>query len=172
MAFAETGHLCLSTLHANSANQALDRIINFFPEERHAQLLLDLSLNLKAVISQRLIPTLDGKRTAAIEILLGTPMVGDLIQKGEVEAIKEMMERSEELGMQTFDSHLYSLYKAKKISLTEALRNADSPSNLKLKINLAANERATTAQREKPAATDVSAPSSVDLVLSVEPQKA
>lgn len=139
MAFAETGHLCLSTLHANSANQALDRIINFFPEERHHQLLMDLSLNMQALISQRLIPTLDGKRTAAIEILLGTPLICDLIQKGEVEAIKEVMEKSEELGMQTFDGHLYRLYNEKKISYEEALRNADSPSNLKLRIKLSAD---------------------------------
>lgn len=145
LAFAETGHLCLSTLHANSANQALDRIINFFPEERHHQLLQDLSLNLKAFISQRLIPTLDGKRTAAIEILLGTPMVRDLIMKGEVGLIKEIMEKSEQQGMQTFDGHLYRLYKEKKISLAEALRNADSASNLKLRINLSASEVPTTA---------------------------
>lgn len=177
MAFAETGHLCLSTLHANSANQALDRIINFFPEERHAQLLLDLSLNLKAFVSQRLIPTLDGKRTAAIEILLGTPMVSDLIQKGEVEAIKEIMERSEELGMQTFDSHLYRLYREKKISLTEALRNADSASNLKLKINLSANERPTISEEKTEAkqsnqsSAATSANSRVDLsALALEPK--
>lgn len=139
LAFAETGHLCLSTLHANNANQALDRIINFFPEERRHQLLMDLSLNLKAFVSQRLIPTVDGKRVAAIEILLGTPMVRDLIMKGEVHAIKEIMEKSEEQGMQTFDSHLYRLYLEGKISLAETLRNADSPSNLKLKINLSGN---------------------------------
>lgn len=137
LAFAETGHLCLSTLHANNANQALDRIINFFPEERRHQLLTDLSLNLKAFVSQRLIPTVDGKRTAAIEILLGTPLVCDLIQKGDVHGIKEVMEKSEEQGMQTFDSHLFKLYRDGKISLAEALRNADSPNNLKVRINLA-----------------------------------
>ena len=142
LAFAETGHLCLSTLHANNANQALDRIINFFPEERRHQLLMDLSLNLKAFVSQRLIPTIDGKRVAAIEILLGTPMIRDLIMKGEVHAIKEVMEKSEEQGMQTFDSHLYRLYREGRISLAEALRNADSPSNLKLKINLSGNAAA------------------------------
>lgn len=141
LAFAETGHLCLSTLHANSANQALDRIINFFPEERHHQLLQDLSLNLKAFISQRLIPTIDGKRTAAIEILLGTPIVRDLIMKGEVGAIKEIMEKSEQQGMQTFDGHLYRLYRENKISLEEALRNADSASNLKLRINLSPSDK-------------------------------
>ncbi|MGZ5532816.1 MAG: PilT/PilU family type 4a pilus ATPase [Methylomonas sp.] len=136
LAFAETGHLCLSTLHANNANQALDRIINFFPEERRNQLLLDLSLNLQAFISQRLVPTIEGKRVAAIEILLGTKLVSDLIQKGEVHAIKEAMEKSEAIGMQTFDSHMLKLYKSGIISLEEALRNSDSPNNLKLKINL------------------------------------
>jgi twitching motility protein PilU len=136
LAFAETGHLCLSTLHANNSNQALDRILNFFPEERHNQLLLDLSLNLKAFVSQRLVPTLDGKRTAAIEILLGTQLVRDLILKGEVHAIKEAMEKSENVGMQTFDSHLLRLFKEGAISLEEALHNSDSPNNLKLKINL------------------------------------
>jgi twitching motility protein PilU len=136
LAFAETGHLCLSTLHANNANQALDRIINFFPEERRNQLLLDLSLNLKAFVSQRLVPTVDGKRTAAIEILLDTQLIRDLIQKGEIHAIKEAMEKSEEVGMQTFDSHLLKLFKEGRISLEEALNNSDSPNNLKLKINL------------------------------------
>ena len=144
LAFAETGHLCLSTLHANSANQALDRIINFFPEERHHQLLQDLSLNLKAFISQRLIPTIEGKRTAAIEILLGTPIVRDLIMKGDVGAIKEIMEKSEQQGMQTFDGHLYRLFREKKISLEEALRNADSASNLKLRINLSPSDKSDT----------------------------
>ena len=136
LAFAETGHLCLSTLHANNSSQALDRIINFFPEERHSQLLMDISLNLQAFISQRLIPTIDGKRVAAIEILLGTSMIKDLIMKGDIDSIKEIMEKSEELGMQTFDSHIYKLYKQGIISLEEALKNADSPSNLQVKINL------------------------------------
>jgi twitching motility protein PilU len=136
LAFAETGHLCLSTLHANNSNQALDRIINFFPEDRHSQLLLDLSLNLKAFVSQRLVPTVDGKRTAAIEILLGTQLVRDLIQKGDIHGIKEVMEKSENVGMQTFDSHLLRLYKEGTISLEDALQNSDSPNNLKLKINL------------------------------------
>jgi len=136
LAFAETGHLCLSTLHANSANQALDRIINFFPEERRQQLLMDISLNIKAFISQRLIPTIDGKRVAAIEILIGTPMIQDLIMKGDVHAIKEVMEKSEEQGMQTFDSHLFKLYKQGMISLEEAYKNADSPNNMKVKVNL------------------------------------
>ena len=109
LAFAETGHLCISTLHANNANQALDRVINFFPEERHKQLLLDLSLNLKAFISQRLIPTVDGKRCAAIEILLGTPRVCDLIKKGQIDEIKEVMLKSETQGMKTFDTALLDL---------------------------------------------------------------
>jgi twitching motility protein PilU len=140
LAFAETGHLCLSTLHANNANQALDRIINFFPEERHKQLYLDLSLNLRGFISQRLVPTVEGKRTAAIEILLGTPRVADLIKMGKVEEIKEVMEKSENQGMRTFDSALYHLYKEGRISLEEALRNADSKNNLRLKISLAESD--------------------------------
>ncbi len=137
LAFAETGHLCLSTLHANNANQALDRIINFFPDERHKQLFLDLSLNLVAFVSQRLIPTVDGKRAAAIEILIGTPRVQDLIKGGKVMEIKEVMEKSEQQGMKTFDSALFDLYKSGKISYEEALKNADSKNNLRLKIQLA-----------------------------------
>ncbi len=136
MAFAETGHLAISTLHANNANQALDRIINFFPEERHKQLMLDLSLNLRGFVSQRLVPTVDGKRAAAIEVLLGTPLVCDLILKGEITAIKEVMSKSENIGMRTFDAALYYLYKDGRITLEEALRNADSPNNLRLRINL------------------------------------
>jgi twitching motility protein PilU len=136
LAFAETGHLCLSTLHANNSNQALDRIINFFPEERRAQLLMDLSLNLKAFVSQRLVPTVDGKRTAAIEILLNTQYVSDLILKGEIHGIKEAMEKSEGVGMQTFDTHLQKLYEQGKITLEDALANSDSPNNLRLKISL------------------------------------
>lgn len=147
LAFAETGHLCLSTLHANNANQALDRIINFFPEERRNQLLLDLSLNLQAFVSQRLVPTVEGKRVAAIEILLGTKLVSDLIQKGDVHSIKEAMEKSENIGMQTFDSHLMKLYKSGVISLEEALRNSDSPNNLKLKINLSEGLGSATAAK-------------------------
>ena len=136
LAFAETGHLCVSTLHANNANQALDRVINFFPEERHKQLLQDLSLNMRGIISQRLIPTIDGKRAAAIEVLLGTPRTQDLIKQGEVSAIKEIMEKSAAQGMQTFDMALLNLYKAGKISEEEALKNADSKNNLRLKITL------------------------------------
>ncbi|MDH5518421.1 MAG: PilT/PilU family type 4a pilus ATPase [Gammaproteobacteria bacterium] len=136
LAFAETGHLAISTLHANNANQALDRIINFFPEERRHQLLNDLSLNLRAFISQRLIQTVDNKRCAAIEILLGTPMVADLIKKGQVAEIKEIMEKSENLGMQTFDSALIKLFNAGKISKETAVKNADSENNVRLKIEL------------------------------------
>lgn len=134
--FAETGHLCLSTLHANNANQALDRIINFFPEERHNQLLLDLSLNLRGIVSQRLIPTVDGKRCAAIEILLGTPLIQDMIRDGNVAEIKDVMQKSENVGMQTFDGALYHLYKEGRITYEEAIKNADSKNNLRLRISL------------------------------------
>lgn len=140
LAFAETGHLCISTLHANNANQAMDRIINFFPEERHAQLLLDISLNIKAIVSQRLLPTLDGKRCAAIEILLGTPRIKELILKGEIEAIKEVMQQSEYLGMQTFETALFKLIMDNKISDEEGIKNADSANNLRLRLKLARNE--------------------------------
>ncbi|MFT4671358.1 MAG: twitching motility protein PilU [Pseudohongiellaceae bacterium] len=136
LAFAETGHLCLSTLHANNANQALDRIINFFPEERHKQLFLDLSLNLQGFVSQRLIPTVDGKRAAAIEILLGTPRICDLIKQAKVLEIKEVMEKSEQQGMKTFDSALFDLYKQGRISYEETLKNADSKNNVRLRIQL------------------------------------
>ena len=152
LAFAETGHLCLSTLHANNSNQALDRIINFFPEERRNQLLLDLSLNLKAFVSQRLVPTIDGKRIAAIEILLATQMIRDLIHKGDIHGIKEVMEKSENAGMQTFDSHLLRLYKEGTISLEEALQNSDSPNNLKLKINLSTGLGSSTPETSADAA--------------------
>ncbi len=134
LAFAETGHLCLSTLHANNANQALDRIINFFPEDRHKQLFLDLSLNIRGIISQRLIPTVDNKRAAAIEILLGSPRVRDLIREGKVDEVKEVMEISEQTGMQTFDMALYELYKEGRITIEEAMKNADSANNLKIRI--------------------------------------
>ena len=137
LAFSETGHLCISTLHANNANQALDRIVNFFPEERRAQLLMDLSTNIQAFVSQRLIPTTDGKRCAAIEILIGTPMVADLILKGEFEGIKDVMEKSANVGMQTFDNALLELYKEGLISQEEALKNADSANNVRLKIKFA-----------------------------------
>ncbi|HMS79071.1 MAG TPA: PilT/PilU family type 4a pilus ATPase [Burkholderiaceae bacterium] len=137
IAFAETGHLCMATLHSNSANQALDRIINFFPEERRQQLLMDLSLNLKAIVSQRLLPLATGKgRVPAVEILLNTPLIGDLIFKGEVSGIKEVMKKSRELGMQTFDQALFELYEAHKIGYEDALRNADSVNDLRLNIKL------------------------------------
>jgi twitching motility protein PilU len=137
VAFAETGHLCLATLHANSANQALDRVINFFPEERRAQLLMDLSLNLRALVSQRLIPRQEGRgRIAAVEILLNTPLVSDLIFKGEVGELKDLMKRSREQGMQTFDQALFDLYEADAITYEDALRNADSVNDLRLQIKL------------------------------------
>jgi len=137
VAFAETGHLCMATLHANSANQALDRIINFFPEERREQLLMDLSLNIKALISQRLIPRKDGAgRAAAFEILLNSPLIADLIFKGEVNAIKEVMAKSRELGMETFDGALFTLYESGMISYEDALKNADSVNDLRLRIKL------------------------------------
>lgn len=137
VAFAETGHLCLATMHANSSNQALDRIINFFPEERRPQLLMDLSLNLKAMISQRLIPLRDTKgRCAAVEVMLNSPLISDLIFKGDVHEIKEIMKKSRELGMQTFDQALFDLYEADKISYEDALRNADSVNDLRLSIKL------------------------------------
>jgi len=137
VAFAETGHLCLATLHANSANQALDRIINFFPEERRQQLLMDLSLNLKGLISQRLMPRQEGRgRVAAVEIMLNTPLISDLIFKGEVAEIKEVMKRSRELGMQTFDQALFDLYEGQSITFEDALRNADSVNDLRLQIKL------------------------------------
>ncbi len=137
IAFAETGHLCMGTLHANSANQALDRIINFFPEERRAQLLMDLSLNMKAFVAQRLIPLKDGKgRVAAIEIMLNSPLVSDLIFKGDVHELKEIMKKSSEMGMQTFDMALFDHYESGKISYENAMRNADSMNELRLKIKL------------------------------------
>ncbi|USA46566.1 PilT/PilU family type 4a pilus ATPase [Acinetobacter sp. C26M] len=137
IAFAETGHLCLGTLHANNANQALDRIINFFPEERRNQLLMDLSSNMKGIISQRLVRTQDGKgRRAAIEILLNTPLIADNILKGQFHALKELMSKSRELGMQTFDQALFELYNEGAISYDEALRNADSVNELRLQIKL------------------------------------
>jgi len=137
--FAETGHLCIATLHANSANQALDRIINFFPDERRSQLLMDLSLNLRSLVSQRLVPTEDGRgrgRVAAFEVLLNTPLISDMIFKGEVGEIKEIMKKSRNLGMQTFDQALFDLYESQAISLEEALRNADSANDLRLQIKL------------------------------------
>jgi twitching motility protein PilU len=137
IAFAETGHLCLATLHANNSNQALDRIINFFPEERRAQLLMDLSLNLRALISQRLVPLKSGSgRCAAVEIMLNSPLISDLIYKGQIHEIKEAMKKSRELGMQTFDQALFDLIQADRISIDQALRHADSMNDLRLAIKL------------------------------------
>src|SRR6266853_1442103 len=141
VAFAETGHLCLATLHANSANQALDRVINFFPEERRQQLLMDMSLNLRGIVSQRLIPLKEGKgRCPAVEIMLNSPLISDLIFKGDVHEIKEIMKKSRELGMQTFDQSLFDLFEAGKISYEDALRNADSVNDLRLQIKLYSKE--------------------------------
>jgi twitching motility protein PilU len=137
LAFAETGHLAISTLHANNANQALDRIINFFPSERHAQILQDMGLNMQAIVSQRLVPTVDNKRVAAVEVLLGTKTIQDLIYKGDIDSIKAIMTKSETLGMQTFDAALFKLYQGGKVSLEEVLKNADSANNLRLRIKLA-----------------------------------
>jgi len=149
IAFAETGHLCLATLHANSANQALDRIINFFPEERRQQLLMDLSLNLKGLVSQRLVPRKGAPgRAVAIEILLNTPLISDLIFKGQVHDIKELMKKSRELGMQTFDQSLFDLHEAGLITYEDALRNADSVNDLRLAIKL---ESKTTPEQAPPA---------------------
>ncbi len=137
IAFAETGHLCMATLHANSANQALDRIINFFPEERRDQLLMDLSLNLKALISQRLVPKQDGRgRFAAVEVMLNSPLISDLIFKGDVSEIKEIMKKSRQLGMQTFDQALFDGFENQQITYEDALRNADSVNDLRLQIKL------------------------------------
>jgi twitching motility protein PilU len=135
--FAETGHLCLGTLHSNNANQAIERIMNFFPLERHAQIYLQLSLNLRSIISQRLVPSTDGRRTPALEILIDTPRIKDLIKKGDVDTLKEGMEQGVQEGSQTFDQALFALYKAGTISLEQALINADSANNLRLKIKLA-----------------------------------
>ncbi|AYN93700.1 MULTISPECIES: PilT/PilU family type 4a pilus ATPase [Pseudomonas] len=137
VAFAETGHLCLATLHANNANQALERIIHFFPADRHQQIWMDLSLNLKAIVAQQLVPTVDGKgRRAVIEVLINTPLAADLIRKGEVHELKPLMKRSTELGMQTFDQALYQLYRDGEISYEDALAHADSANDLRLMIKL------------------------------------
>ena len=145
VAFAETGHLCMATLHANSSNQALDRMINFFPEERRTQLLMDLSLNMRALISQRLLPRQEGKgRCAAVEILLNTPLVADLIFQGKVGDLKDLMKRSRELGMQTFDQALFDMYEANLITYEDALRNADSVNDLRLQIKLESERSRST----------------------------
>jgi twitching motility protein PilU len=146
LAFAETGHLAISTLHANNSNQAIDRIINFFPEERRPQLLMDLAMNLRAFVSQRLVKTVDGKRVAAVEVLLGNATIQDKLLRNELHAIKEIMEKSEGVGMQTFDSALLKLYKEGKISAEEAIKNSDSPNNLRLKIKLSADAKSETSK--------------------------
>ena len=147
--FAETGHLCLATLHANSANQALDRVINFFPEERRGQLLMDLSLNTKAFVSQRLIPREGGVgRVAAMEIMLNSPLIADLILKGEVGQIKEIMAKSTRLGMQTFDQALFALYEESLISYEEAMRNADSKNELRLRVKLESKRESSAAEQQ------------------------
>ena len=137
IAFSETGHLCLATLHANSANQAMERIINFFPHDRHPQLLKDVSLNLRGMVAQRLLPREDGKgRVAIVEVLLNSALIADLIMKGEVQEIKEVMKRSTEIGMQTFDQALFDAFEARQISYEDAVRNADSQNDIKLRIKL------------------------------------
>ena len=144
LAFAETGHLCMATLHANNSNQALDRIINFFPEERRTQLLNDLSLNLKGFISQRLIPRKGEKgRVAAVEILLNSPLISELILKGDIHGVKEIMAKSRDIGMQTFDQALFDLYEEDLITYDDALKNADSVNDLRLQIQLNSKKTAT-----------------------------
>ncbi len=142
--FAETGHLAISTLHANNANQALERIINLFPDEKRPQLLMGLSQNLRGFVSQRLVPTVDGKRCAAVEVLLGTKTIQEMVLKNRLTEIKEIMEKSENLGMQTFDAALFKLFMSGKISLDDAIANADSPNNLRLRIKLATSKEAPT----------------------------
>lgn len=168
LAFAETGHLAISTLHANNANQALDRIINFFPSERHAQILQDIGLNMQAIVSQRLVPTVDNKRVAAVEVLLGTKTIQDLIYKGDIDSIKEIMAKSENLGMQTFDAALFKLQQAGKISLDEALKNADSANNLRLRIKLAEGDGATGSATTEGESKSTNKPSSAFDGLSLE----
>lgn len=156
LTFAETGHLCLATLHANNANQALDRIINFFPSERHSQVWLDLSLNLRAIVAQQLLPTLDGGRCPAIEIMLKSPLIGDLIRKGEVSEIKNVMSRSRDFGMQTFDQALYDLYVAGRISEEVALVHADSTNDLRMMIKYGGGEGSQGIDQAKEAASQLS----------------
>jgi len=167
LAFAETGHLAISTLHANNANQAFERIVNMFPEERRNQILLGLGQNVRAIISQRLIPTVDGKRAAAVEVLLGNKTVEDLIIKGDFPSIKEIMNKSENLGMQTFDGALYHLYKQGKITLEQALKNADSENNLRLRIKLGDNKPEAKPTAIKSATPKAAAPAASGLELSL-----
>lgn len=165
--FAETGHLCLGTLHSNNANQAMERVMNFFPPERHNQIYLQLSLNLRAIVSQRLVRTIDGNRTAAVEILMDSPRIKDLIHKAEIAELKEAMEKSTNLGMQTFDHHLYELYADGKISLEEALKNADSANNLRLKVKLN-EEGGFEKKEEKLGSSPVSSLPEDDIKLSLD----
>lgn len=151
--FAETGHLAISTLHANNANQALERIINLFPDEKRPQLLMGLSQNLRGFVSQRLVPTVDGKRCAAVEVLLGTKTIQELVLKNRLTEIKEIMEKSENLGMQTFDGALFKLFMAGKVGYDDAIANADSPNNLRLRIKLAQGEAPVAAKSDEAAAT-------------------
>jgi twitching motility protein PilU len=167
LAFAETGHLAISTLHANNANQALDRIVNLFPEERRAQLLMGLGQNLRAFVSQRLVPTVDGKRCAAVEVLLGTKTIEEMIIKGRFEDIKEIMEKSENLGMRTFDSALFHLYKDGRITLDDAIINADSANNLRLRIKLYEKGESSSTESDD-GDTEKSSVSSGGLSLSLE----
>ncbi len=159
MTFAETGHLVLATLHSNNSNQAMERIMNFFPHERHKQIYLQLSLNLKAIISQRLVRSVDGNRIAAVEVLTASPRIKDLIHKGEIAEIKDAMEKSANFGMQTFDQHLFQLFQEGKVSLEEALRNADSANNLRLRVKLA--EDGTLDDKTSPFANAKSDPAEV-----------
>ncbi len=171
IAFAETGHLCLGTLHANNANQAIERVMNYFPQERHAQIYLQLSLNLRAIISQRLIPGVDGKRLAALEVMMDTPRIKDLVKKGEVDTIKEAMEQGVQEGCQTFDYVLFNLYRDGKISIDQALANADSANNLRLKIKLAGmkiDEEKPSAAAGAPAAAKPAAPAAAPGAFSIK----
>ena len=148
--FAETGHLCLGTLHSNNANQAVERILNFFEEERHSQIYLQLSLNLRSIVSQRLLKTIDGKRVAALEILMDTPRIKDLIKKGEVDVIKEAMEQGEQEGCQTFDKAIFDLFMEGRIDEDQALSNADSANNLRLKIQSEEQKSGSQKDEDKP----------------------
>ncbi len=161
LTFAETGHLCLSTLHSNSANQAIERIMNFFPPVRHAQIYLQLSLNLRAIISQRLIPSLDGGRVAAMEILMDTPRIKDLIKKGEVDILKEGMEQGVQEGCQTFDDALFVFYKERRISFDQAMINSDSANNLRLRIKLAGLKVDDEPQEVQPIKTAAGQPKTI-----------
>jgi len=170
IAFAETGHLCLATLHSNNTNQTMERILNFFPPERHRQIYLQLSLSLRAIIGQRLIHTHDGKRIPAVELLRDSPRIKDLIHKGQITELKEAIEKGENIGMQTFDQSLFRLYQNRDISLEEALLNADSPNNLRLKIKLASDGATFSEQLNRGAFAKVSSSASSESVLRLSKQ--